>query len=237
MTLFIEQHHSLNFEPRKISPAPSILLLHYTERDAQWSHDRFMNNDANQPLGRASSHYMVLEDGKINQYVHEKMRAWHAGKSYWAGETDINSASIGIEIVNMGEPAGYPPFAPVQIAAVIELCRDILHRHPLITPYRVLGHSDVAPGRKLDPGPAFPWAQLADAGVGYSLPTLTLAPQGGGDIGSALTKIGYNPDAPLNDRLWAFCAHYAPECLNAPDIAAAATAKILALAGVVASLA
>ena len=107
----------------------------------------------------------MFEDGRVVQCVPEARRAWHAGVSSWAGETDINSCSIGIEIVNPGHEFGYRSFPDRQIEAVIELARDIFTRHA-IAAARVLGHSDVAPARKLDPGELFPWGTLALAGVG-----------------------------------------------------------------------
>jgi len=116
-----------------------------------------------------SSHYVVFEDGRIAQCVPESERAWHAGVSYWAGETDINSCSIGIEIANPGHDFGYPDFPSRQIAAVIALCRGIIARRG-IRPDRVLAHSDVAPARKQDPGEKFPWRLLSDSGVGLWVP-------------------------------------------------------------------
>ena len=178
---------------------------------------------------------MVDENGRITQFVHEKMRAWHAGKSYWRGETDINSTSIGIEIVNMGEYGGYPDFNEDQIAVVIDLCRDILRRNPGITPFGVLGHSDIAPGRKLDPGPKFPWVQLAAAEVGYFSDPHTFnshplpasgaraqtVPSDPAVLNQLLTQFGYNPEVPFDDRWDAFCTHYAPEGLQDNGIKAA----------------
>jgi N-acetylmuramoyl-L-alanine amidase len=114
---------------------------------------------------RVSCHYFVDEDGAITQLVPEERRAWHAGVSSWQGVSDINSHSIGVEIVNPGHDLGYPDFPAVQIDAVIALCRDVMARRK-ISPARVLAHSDVAPSRKNDPGEKFPWAKLAAAGVG-----------------------------------------------------------------------
>src|SRR5436309_3993035 len=113
-----------------------------------------------------SAHYIVLEDGRIVQSVPEAKRAWHAGVASWAGEEDINSCSIGVEIVNRGHDWGYPEFPLRQIAAVIALCRGIMLRRKVPSP-RVLGHSDVAPSRKQDPGEKFPWHSLANSGVGH----------------------------------------------------------------------
>ncbi|MGE0594983.1 MAG: N-acetylmuramoyl-L-alanine amidase [Hyphomonadaceae bacterium] len=116
------------------------------------------------PLSRVSAHYVVTEDGAIYRVVAEEHRAWHAGVSNWEGEGDVNGRAIGIEIVNGGHDFGLPEFPDAQIAAVIALVGDILTRRKL-APSRVVGHSDVAPERKLDPGEKFPWKRLADAGV------------------------------------------------------------------------
>ena len=119
------------------------------------------------PASEVSSHYLVHEDGRVVQMVRESDRAWHAGKSSWRGVTDINSQSIGIEIVNPGHQLGYRPFPPRQIRVRhLELCRGIIARHA-IRPEMVLGHSDVAPGRKVDPGEKFPWGELARSDVGH----------------------------------------------------------------------
>jgi len=115
---------------------------------------------------QVSAHYLVFEDGRIVSMVDGTRRAWHAGVASWAGDTDINSRSIGIEIVNPGHDLGYPNFPKVQIDAVTALSADIVQRRG-ITGARVLAHSDVAPGRKADPGEKFPWAALAEAGVGH----------------------------------------------------------------------
>ena len=144
---------------------PDALVLHYTGmRDGAsavaWLCD---------PASGVSCHYVVEEDGAILQLVPEARRAWHAGRSSWAGETDLNSASIGIEIVNGGHDFGLPGFPDRQVAAVIALGRDILARHAIV-PERVLAHSDIAPGRKQDPGERFPWRRLAEAGVGLWVP-------------------------------------------------------------------
>jgi len=139
-----------------------ILLLHYTGMDdGQGAVDWLACEESG-----VSCHYVVHEDGRIVQMVPEAMRAWHAGKSIWQDEADTNSRSIGIEIVNPGHGKGYPDFPDQQIEAVIELSKDILSRHH-IPPRNVLAHSDVAPGRKADPGEKFPWAKLHEAGIGH----------------------------------------------------------------------
>lgn len=121
------------------------------------------------PASEVSCHYVVEEDGTVIQLVSEARRAHHAGLSFWAGKTDLNSASIGIEIVNGGHDFGLPPFPRAQIAAVAALCRDAARRHA-IKPSRILAHSDIAPSRKQDPGERFPWQTLAEAGVGLWVP-------------------------------------------------------------------
>lgn len=155
----IIQNPSPNFNDRQGSV--DILLLHYTGmKSGKEALDRLCD-----PAAQVSAHYLIEEDGRIFQLVAEEKRAWHAGRSHWAGESDINSRSIGIEIVNPGHEFGYRAFPPQQIGAVIALSKEILPRWA-IPAARVLGHSDVAPLRKEDPGELFPWRQLADEGVG-----------------------------------------------------------------------
>jgi N-acetylmuramoyl-L-alanine amidase len=163
MPLTIEHHASPNHGERAAGKPVDILLLHYTgmisdERALKWLCD---------PESGVSSHYFVYEDGRIVQLVDESRRAWHAGQSFWAGETDINSRSIGVEVANPGHEFGYRAFPEAQIVSVIALSRDILARNP-IPPERVLAHSDVAPTRKDDPGELFPWTTLANAGIGVA---------------------------------------------------------------------
>ena len=141
---------------------PEIIILHYTGMETGQGAEDWLCNSASE----VSSHYLVHENGRIVHMVREKDRAWHAGKSSWHGVTDINSQSIGIEIVNPGHSLGYVPFPRRQIGAVIELCQGITRRHK-IRPEMVLGHSDVAVGRKIDPGEKFPWPIWARAGVGH----------------------------------------------------------------------
>jgi N-acetylmuramoyl-L-alanine amidase len=165
MSLQIEHQPSPNHGERAPGKPVDMLILHYTgmisdERALKWLTD---------PESAVSSHYFVFEDGRMARLVEEDRRAWHAGQSFWDGETDINSRSIGIEVANPGHEFGYRPFPKPQIEAVIALCRDILARHT-IPPERVLAHSDVAPLRKDDPGELFPWSELHAAGVGAWVP-------------------------------------------------------------------
>lgn len=153
-------HHSPNHEPRRGGGA-DMLLLHYTGVVSAAAAIDWLSR----PESKVSCHYVVDEAGLVTQMVPESRRAWHAGVAIWAGETDINSCSIGIEIQNPGHALGYADFPDAQIEAVIALCRDILARHA-IPSARVLGHSDVAPLRKIDPGEKFPWPRLAAAGIG-----------------------------------------------------------------------
>nr|WP_051014748.1 N-acetylmuramoyl-L-alanine amidase [Pseudoroseomonas cervicalis] len=143
-----------------------MLVLHYTGmQSAQAALDRLCDPAPPAPLPPVSCHYVVEEDGRIWRLVPEARRAWHAGQSYWRGHTLLNARSIGIEIVNPGHEWGYRPFPALQMAAVAELCLDILARHP-IPPRNVVGHSDIAPDRKQDPGELFDWEGLAALGIG-----------------------------------------------------------------------
>ncbi len=151
---------------------PDMIILHYTGMKTGAAALDWLCREESQ----VSSHYFVHEDGRVDQLVAEDRRAWHAGKSIWKGETDLNSRSIGIEIVNAGHPGGLPDFPSEQIDAVVELCRNCGERWS-IAPERVLAHSDIAPIRKVDPGEKFPWERLHSGGVGHWVPA---APIGGG---------------------------------------------------------
>ncbi|GLS21253.1 N-acetylmuramoyl-L-alanine amidase [Labrys miyagiensis] len=157
---------SPNHGERVGTASPSMLILHYTGMPGgQGALERLAD-----PAAQVSCHYFVGEDGEIIQMVPEARRAWHAGQSNWEGITDINSHSIGIEIVNPGHEWGYRDFPAVQMAAVRALCSDIVSRHAIL-PQHVLGHSDIAPLRKTDPGERFDWASLAAEGVGLHVPS------------------------------------------------------------------
>ncbi|MBN9036919.1 MAG: N-acetylmuramoyl-L-alanine amidase [Rhizobiales bacterium] len=171
MSGFVSEHAgaevrvSPNFGPRRDGMRPDMIVLHYTGMQRGEAAEMWLCN----PESEVSSHYIVHEDGRIVQMVREADRAWHAGRSSWRGVTDINSCSIGIEICNPGHEFGYPDFCAPQIEAVIALCAGISMRHG-VAPERVLAHSDVAPGRKRDPGEKFPWAALHAAGIGHLVP-------------------------------------------------------------------
>jgi N-acetylmuramoyl-L-alanine amidase len=160
---------SPNLGDRKDGRTPDLVLLHYTGMiDAASAVAQLTN-----PASGVSCHYVVDEDGSILQLVPEAARAWHAGAGSWKGDADINSCSIGIEIVNRGHDFDYPDFPDPQVEAVIALCRDISRRWP-VPPERVLAHSDTAPRRKIDPGEKFPWERLHRAGLGHWVPPAPL---------------------------------------------------------------
>lgn len=159
--LVAEVRPSPNQNERRRDNGPDVLVLHYTGMADGASAIRRLCD----PAAEVSSHYVIEEDGSVFQLVPEARRAWHAGRGAWAGEADLNSASIGIEIVNGGHDFSLPGFPERQVDAVIALCRDIVLRHR-IPPPRVLAHSDIAPARKRDPGERFPWGRLAAAGIG-----------------------------------------------------------------------
>jgi N-acetylmuramoyl-L-alanine amidase len=153
---------SPNIEPRAAGKFPRYLILHYTgmasaEKACQW---------LCVPESKVSCHYLVDQEGNITQMVGEEMRAWHAGVSSWEGEVDINSCSIGIEIQNTGHNGTYEDFPASQMEAVATLSADIIARHS-IQPQHVLAHSDIAPGRKVDPGEKFDWRMLHERGIGH----------------------------------------------------------------------
>ncbi len=212
---------SPNYGERSQGREPDMILLHYTGMpDAEGAVARLCTAGSD-----VSSHYIVLEDGRILQCVPEAKRAWHAGVSSWAGEEDINSCSIGIEIVNGGHDWGYPDFPLRQTAAVIALCRGIMLRRK-VPPQRVLGHSDVAPSRKKDPGEKFPWHSLANSGVGHWVQPAPIVRGEALMLGTisedvqnmqmALAKYGYGVpvtgkyDAATMDVVTAFQRHFRP---------------------------
>ena len=195
-----------------------MLILHYTGmRTAQEALDRLCDTAA-----RVSAHYLIDEDGTVTRLVAEEKRAWHAGISSWRGRSDINGASIGIELVNPGHEFGYRPFPESQMAALEELAKGILGRHP-IPPRHVIGHSDVAPLRKQDPGELFDWPRLARAGIGFGPDFSAQAaarPPNLREIQSSLAAIGYfcpqsgAQDAATTAAILAFQRHFRPERCN-----------------------
>ena len=211
---------SPNHAPRGQAPV-DILVLHYTELPLKESLDILCDDKRD---GRVSAHYVLGEDGTIWRLVPEDRTAWHAGRSWWRGREALNATSIGIEIVNLhGDRHDYP--AP-QIAALIDLCRDVQRRHPAIEARNVVGHSDIAPRRKIDPGLRFPWRALAEAGIGL-LPGRGTAPLQG-NVQAALQMYGYaSPhEAPPEEILKAFQRHFRPA--NVDGVADSETRALLA---------
>jgi len=209
---------SPNHNERPAGKAVDMLLIHYTGmRDGDAALQRLSD-----PAAKVSSHYLIEEDGRIHRLVDEARRAWHAGVGYWAGERDINAVSIGIELVNPGHDNGYRAFPQPQIAALIELGKAILARHP-IPAWRVLGHSDIAPTRKIDPGELFDWKALAEAGIGL-WPEPASGPTDLASIQRALQRYGYEVaasgalDAATTAALQAFQRHFRPALIDGqPD--------------------
>jgi N-acetylmuramoyl-L-alanine amidase len=234
----IRERLSPNQDDRPPGMPIDMLVLHYTGmQSAQAAIDRLC-----EPAAQVSTHYLVDEDGTVLRLVPEERRAFHAGASYWRGATELNQRSIGIEIVNPGHEWGYRPFPVLQLAAVWDLCLDILARHP-IPARNVVAHSDIAPDRKQDPGELFDWDGLARNGVG-------LWPDGVPDLGTgrvlrdaaslrdirqALRTIGFQvaPDGPFDPALAtvlrAFQRHWRPEAITG-EADAGSCARLLALA-------
>lgn len=204
-----------------------MLVFHYTGMEsAAAALDRLCD-----PKAEVSAHYLIDEDGTVYALVDEARRAWHAGAGYWAGETDINSRSVGIELQNPGHGFGYRDFPARQIAVLEKISRYLITKYPIPTRH-VLGHSDVAPGRKQDPGELFPWRALAEVGIGRW--PKARRPDGGPIIApgkthelvaaaqEALGVYGYGPikisgalDVATEAVLTAFQRHFVPECFAA----------------------
>lgn len=212
---------SPNHGPRPVGKPLDMLVIHYTGmRTAPEALDRLRD-----PAAQVSAHYVIDLDGTVYRLVREDRRAWHAGVSFWRGETDINGRSIGIELVNPGHAFGYHPFPSAQMAALQALTTDIV-AHYAIPPLHVLAHSDVAPTRKQDPGELFDWKGLAAFGVG-AWPHPTAEDDGGFDAAAVrelLARLGYDVaaggghgtawDEASRAALTAFQRHWHPERLG-----------------------
>ena len=196
---------SPNFNDRHMGQCIDMLVIHYTGMESEKA---AMDNLCNVDAG-VSAHYIISEDGSVNRLVDEDKRAWHAGVAWWRGALDINSRSIGIELVNPGHEFGYQPFPELQMDALISLAQAIMRRHH-IPPRNIVGHSDVAPTRKSDPGELFNWQRLAKSGIG-------LWPDGWvpknapvEDVSAMFSAFGYET-ADMDATITAFQRHFMPE--------------------------
>jgi len=222
---------SPNSDARPPGRPPDLLILHYTGmRTCEAALERLCDRDA-----KVSAHYCIDEDGGLYALVPEERRAWHAGVSAWEGERDVNARSIGIELVNPGHDFGYRPFPEAQIASLVALAGDIVARYQ-IAPWHVLGHSDVAPARKSDPGELFPWRRLAEEGIGLWIEPPAMARGAAADCPVAdlrdlLADFGYDVaphgcyDAAVQAAVTALQRHWRPACVD--GVADAQTVAIL----------
>lgn len=206
---------SPNFGPRRGGLAPDLIVLHYTAMPTcAEARDRLCD-----PATEVSAHWLISEAGRAEQLVDEAMRAWHAGAGAWGAASDVNSRSVGIELANTGDA----PFPEPQMAALEGLLGQIMSRWQ-IPPERIIAHSDMAPGRKRDPGPRFDWRRLALGG-------LAVWPGAGGDGNAPLTRslnaFGY-PVAPDEVLLQAFRLRFRPWAVGGEDAVDRALAHDLA---------
>ena len=214
---------SPNFDSRGNQPI-DMLVMHYTDMDStEEAIARLVD-----PESKVSAHYVVSEQGEIFQLVNETERAWHAGESHWRGSAAINARSIGIEVANRGHSNDYPDFPDVQMDAVIALSKDILARYA-IPERNVVGHSDIAFLRKVDPGEKFDWRRLAKEGVGIfpNARPVSGSELKRGDTGNTVTRLqtslsnwgyGLKLDGKFGEKteccVMAFQRHYRPEKLD-----------------------
>lgn len=227
MTLLSKEFTSPNFDERPSHLPIDMLVLHYTGMPtAKEALLRLCNQEA-----KVSAHYLINEYGTIYELVPPPYRAWHAGISYWRGKTKLNDISIGIEIVNPGHEFGYVPFPEAQISSVIALCKQLQTDYQF-PPFHIVGHSDIAPLRKQDPGELFPWRKLAEEGIGLwheqefdvftTVPLLFPSDQGDAvlTLQKKLFSLGYEVtfnstfDDVTEAVILAFKRHYCPETLG-----------------------
>ena len=199
---------SPNFNERPLADLIDMIVLHYTGmQSAEAALERMCD-----PVSEVSAHYMVDDGGGVFRLVAEEKRAWHAGKSFWQGATDINDRSIGIEIANPGHEFGYQPFPQSQMVGLHNLLQEVILRHKIPTA-RVIGHSDIAPDRKQDPGELFDWRGLAAAGLAI-WPDKSKDPIAPVDVSKTLADIGYDPDVALADTITAFQRRFVPHAVS-----------------------
>ena len=207
MSLTPAEFSSPNFNDRPKDIVPNILVIHYTGmKSLDQALQRLTSSDS-----QVSAHYLISQQGEVFKLVSEEKRAWHAGISYWRGKTDINSYSIGIELENPGHEFGYTKFPKGQMAVLTELCIEIINKY-LISPENIVGHSDIAPRRKKDPGELFDWRSLAKNGVGLwpepALDMVTAEP-----FEKSLNNFGYEV-VDLRSTITAFQRHYLPDTVS-----------------------
>lgn len=208
--LEICHHPSPNFGPRRGGAVVELVVLHHTAMEnAEAALTRLCD-----PAAEVSSHYLIGEDGTLWQLVTEEMRAWHAGAGSWGGRGDVNSRSIGIELANPGPLRGLPPFSARQMDTLERLLGDILARHRL-PPAAVIAHSDMAPERKSDPGPAFDWRRLARAGLSiWPAEAEEAPPPDMATFRAAATRFGYPADVEDAALLEAFRLRFRPGAMG-----------------------
>lgn len=215
------QTPSPNFNERVDGQAPSMIVMHYTGMEtAEGAIARLCD-----PAAEVSAHFVVEEDGTVHRLVDPLMRAWHAGKAFWRGVRDVNSASIGIEIVNPGHEFGYRAFPEAQMEAVVSLSLDLMAEYG-IEAGAVVAHSDIAPARKQDPGELFDWEGLARRGVGLWPEADEMDAEAARDLvqdealmQEMFIRAGYDPDCALGDIIMAFQRRYCSQRVldGAPD--------------------
>ena len=217
------EHLSPNHDSRE-GQVIDMLVLHYTGMQTLEAAIARLTD----PKAKVSAHYLVTVSGDLICMVDEGERAWHAGVSYWRGATNINSRSIGVEIENPGHENGYRPFSDIQMVAVTRLCSDILSRHS-IPARNVVGHSDVAPTRKTDPGELFDWFRLAAHGIGIWPDNMVVIDPGKDfDAVAELARVGYDV-SDIGSALTAFQRHFCPS--NITGVADERTCQQLARVG------
>lgn len=196
-------YSSSNYDERALGSEINILLFHYTGMEnCKLALEKLCDEKS-----KVGAHYVVDEDGEIYSLIPENKRAWHAGAGFWAGQSDINSCSIGIEIVNGGHDYNLPDFEPKQMQAVVQFSLDINSRHNI---KYFLGHSDIAPERKTDPGEKFDWQALAEKGLGLwvAAPKPDENYQTVETVRAKLVNLGYNPNIKTEILLKAFQRHW-----------------------------
>jgi len=227
--------NSPNFDQRPKGAKIDKVILHYTGMPTrQEAIDKLCDDGKTAKLyGRVSSHYVIAEDGTVYALVDEEDRAWHAGVSYWRGQSSLNDSSIGIELVNPGHDHGYRDFPHEQMESLVALMQAIMRRHPIKQEF-ILAHSDVAPSRKMDPGEKFNWKYLAKQGVGvwpkpadedYAKARVYLSSPS--VLRGALTRFGYNPEVGLPVVCRALNHHFGG--LDSPDLSMEVAARLACL--------